>query len=56
MFPIDSLPIGTEIVVAGFRARDGSNQAVGASITLTNGETLFLGGAAPGAAGPGSRR
>jgi hypothetical protein len=46
-----SLPVGTTIVVAGFRARDKSNSAVGVSVTFTDGKKLFLGGTAPGAEG-----
>lgn len=48
----DSLPPGTEIVVEGFLARDGSNRASGRSITFPDGSSLFVGstgiGAAPG--------
>ena len=52
-FTKDSLPVGTEIVVEGYQAKDGANRAVGASLTFTNGKRLFLGGSAPGAT-PGS--
>jgi len=52
----NTLVIGTEIVVVGYGARDGSNQAVGASITLTDGRKLFLGGSAPGQEGSGANR
>ena len=47
-----SLPIGTEIVVDGFRARNKSNSAVGVNVTFADGKKLFLGGTAPGADGP----
>ncbi len=47
----DSLPLGTEIVVTGYRARNKSNSAVGVSVTFTDGKQLFLGGSAPGAEG-----
>jgi hypothetical protein len=43
----NSLPVGTEIVVEGFLARDGSNKANGFSITFTDGRKLFVGGSAP---------
>lgn len=42
-----SLPIGTEIVVDGYRSRDGANRANGRDITLPDGKKLFLGGSAP---------
>ena len=42
-----SLPVGTEIVVDGYRSRDGANRANGRDITLPDGKKLFLGGSAP---------
>lgn len=50
-----SLLAGTEIVVEGFQAKDGSNRANGSVITFTDGRKLFVGNAAgdPGAA-PGT--
>jgi len=39
----DSLPVGTEIVVEGFRARDGSMKANGRDITLADGSRPFVG-------------
>jgi hypothetical protein len=42
-----SLPVGTEILVDGYRSRDGSNRASGRDVTLTDGRKLFLGGSAP---------
>jgi hypothetical protein len=45
------LPVGTEIVVDGFHAKDNSNRGVGKDLTFTNGKRLFLGGSAPGAHG-----
>ena len=50
-----SLATGTELMVEGFQAKDGSNRANGSSITFTDGRKLFVGnaagdaGAAPGA-------
>lgn len=52
-FTKDILPVGTEIVVDGYKAKDGSNRAVGKNLTFTGGRRLFLGGSAPGAQGPG---
>lgn len=48
-FTRNSLLPGTEIVVEGFLARDGSNKANGFSITFTDGRRLFVGGSAPSA-------
>ena len=42
-----SLPAGTEILVDGYRSRDGENRANGRDITLPDGKKLFLGGSAP---------
>ena len=39
----DSLPVGSEIVVDGYQAKDRSNRAVGKSVTLADGKRLFLG-------------
>jgi hypothetical protein len=36
----DSLPPGTEVTVLGYRSRDGSFTANGASVTLPDGSTL----------------
>ena len=53
-----SLPIGVEILVEGFQAKDGANRANGRVITFTDGKKLFVGssagepGAAPGAPKP----
>lgn len=48
----DSLPPGTEIIIEGFLARDGSNRASGRDITFADGSKLFVGstgiGAPPG--------
>jgi hypothetical protein len=42
-FTQDSLPIGTQIIVEGFRARDGSMKANGRNITLADGSSPFVG-------------
>ena len=44
-----SVPPGTEIVVEGYRAKDGSNRANGRDVTLANGTKLFLGSSGTGA-------
>jgi hypothetical protein len=38
-----SLPLGTEVVVDGYRAKDGSFKANGRDITFTDGKKLFMG-------------
>lgn len=48
-FNKDSLPPGTEIIVEGYQAKDGTNRGVGARLTFADGRQLFLGGSAPGA-------
>jgi len=48
-FSKQSLLPGTEIVVDGYRAKDGSRRANGRDLTLPDGRTLFLGSSAPDA-------
>ena len=50
-----ALPIGTEIVVDGYQAKDDSHRAVGKDLTFADGRRLFLGGSAPGAQGDGKK-
>ena len=46
----DSLPLGTELVVDGYQARDHSlKRANGRNITFTDGRKAFLGSSGPGA-------
>ena len=45
----DTIKIGTEIVVAGFRAKDGRLRANGRDITFPDGRTLFMGSSGTGA-------
>ena len=47
-FTKDSLPIGTEIIVEGFQAKDGSNTGSGRNLTLPDGRTLFMGSTGTG--------
>jgi len=47
----NSVPIGSELVIEGYLARDGTNKAVGRDITFPDGTRLFIGGSAPGAGG-----
>ena len=43
----DALPQGTEIMVDGYQAQDGSNRANGRDITFADGRKLFVGGSNP---------
>ena len=45
----DSLPVGTEINVDGYLAKDGENKANGRDVTLADGRKLFLGSSNPDA-------
>ena len=42
-----SLPIGVEILVDGYRAKDGSNRANGRDVTFPDGRKLFLDSSGP---------
>ena len=48
-FTRDSLPAGAEILVEGFRAKDGSMRGNGRDITFADGRKLFLGSSGTGA-------
>ncbi len=48
-FTKDSLPVGTEIVVDGYLAKNGKQRANGRDLTFPNGTKLFLGSSAPDA-------
>jgi hypothetical protein len=43
----NSLPIGTEILVDGYQAKDGSNRANGRDLTYPDGKKIFLGSSGP---------
>jgi len=47
----NTVPIGTELTVEGYRAKDGGLKAVGRNFVLPDGSRLFLGGSAPGGGG-----
>jgi Family of unknown function (DUF6152) len=55
-FSKSSLPKGSDVVVEGFQAKDGSNRAVGQSVAFADGRKLFLGGSAPGSHGDGDNK
>ena len=42
-----TLAIGTELIIEGYQAKDGSNKAVGRNLLLSDGTRLVLGGSAP---------
>ena len=44
----NTLAIGTELLIEGYLAKDGTNKAVGRNFTFADGRRLFLGGSAPG--------
>ena len=46
-----SVPIGGEVTVEGYRAKDGTPTANGTTIKLADGRQLFAGSTAPGAPG-----
>jgi hypothetical protein len=48
----DSIPPGTEVVVFGYRHRNGSNAANGRDVTLPDGRRLFI--TSPGTGAPAS--
>jgi hypothetical protein len=48
-FTKDSLPIGTEIVVDGYLAKNGTQRANGRDLTLPDGRKLFMGSSNPDA-------
>lgn len=45
----DGLPIGSEVAVTGFGAKDGSRRANGRDLKLADGRSLFLGSSGTGA-------
>ena len=45
----DSLPAGTELLIDGYQAKDGSHRANGRDITLPDGKKVFIGGSSVGA-------
>jgi Family of unknown function (DUF6152) len=45
----NTLPVGTEILVDGYRSRDGRNRASGRDVTFPDGRKIYLEGSAPAA-------
>jgi len=50
-FTRDALPVGTEIVVDGYEARDGAKRANGRDMTFPDGRKLLMGSSAGNDAG-----
>jgi len=46
---MNSLPVGTEVVVEGYRAKNGMQVANGGSVTLADGRKLMVGSTGTGA-------
>jgi hypothetical protein len=42
-----TIPLGSELVIDGYQARDGSNRAVGRNIAFADGRPLFFAGSKP---------
>jgi hypothetical protein len=42
----NTLAVGTEIIIEGYQAKDGTNKGVGRNLVLADGRRLFLGGEA----------
>ena len=51
----NTVPVGTELVVEGYQAKDGTMKAVGRNFVLADGKRLFLGGSAGGASEPAAQ-
>lgn len=49
-------PVGSEILVEGFRARNGTTTANGITLKFSDGRNFFLGSAGTGAPAPGGER
>jgi len=48
-FTKESLPIGSKIIVDGYRAKDGAMRANGRDLTFADGKKLFMGSSGTGA-------
>jgi len=48
-FTKDSVPVGAEILVEGYREKDGSLRGNGRDVTFSDGRKLFLGSSGTGA-------
>ena len=48
----NTVPVGTELVIEGYQAKDGTSKAVGRNFVMADGKRLFLGGSAGGSTDP----
>jgi hypothetical protein len=48
----NTVPVGTELTVEGYQAKDGTNKGVGRNFLLADGTRLFLGGSAGSGGAP----
>jgi len=48
----NTVPIGTELMIDAYQAKDGTAKAVGRNFVLPDGKRLFLGGSAGGVSDP----
>lgn len=55
-FTKDSLKLGTEVIVDGYQAKDGSNSGNGRDVTLPDGRKLFFGSTGTGAPDDSERK
>ena len=51
-----TLAIGTEFIIEGYLAKDGTNKGVGRSLTFADGKKLFLSDTVPGGPGESPKR
>jgi hypothetical protein len=52
----DDFPAGIEVVITGYRAKNGSRTANGRSVTLADGRNFFMGSSGTGAPADGKDR
>jgi hypothetical protein len=55
-FTKDSLKVGTEVIVDGYQAKDGSTSGNGRDVTLPDGRKLFFGSTGTGAPDDAARK
>jgi hypothetical protein len=48
------VPVGTEVIINGYRAKDGSRTVNGTNVTLADGRKLFTG--SPGTGAPDEKK
>jgi hypothetical protein len=53
-FTKNSVPVGTEVIINGYRAKDGSRTVNGTNVTLADGRKLFTG--SPGTGAPDEKK